>query len=129
MSVRLISFSGGLDSTTILARLAGSSNIQLVFFEYGSMAGEREWKAAKDISGYYDVPIAKYDVSSIFAYNSHTGIMKHGRLPIGKDDDVKLSIVPGRNLVFASVLASVAETKGGGTIFMGSRCIGAGGML
>lgn len=122
----LISLSGGLDSTTLLADCLGSGLwMQAVSFYYGSKHNHWENKSAKRIAQYYGIPLIEMDVSGIFAHSkSHlmdTAEQASKKIPEGhyEAESMRLTVVPGRNLIFLSILASIAESTGIGKVFLG----------
>jgi 7-cyano-7-deazaguanine synthase len=116
----LLSLSGGLDSTTLLALLLDHSfQVHCVTFYYGSKHNQWENQAAADVFKYYKkkgVAIGSglhfIDLSNIMKMNPSNLLLSGGAVPEGyyTDDSMKATVVPGRNLLFASVLASMAES-------------------
>lgn len=122
----LIALSGGLDSTTLLADCLGSGLwMQGVSFYYGSKHNPWENKSAIRIARYYGIPLIEMDVSGIFAHaKSHlmdTVEQASKKIPEGhyEAESMRLTVVPGRNLIFLSILASIAESTGIGKVFLG----------
>lgn len=113
----IISLSGGLDSSTLLLhQIKSKHTVYAVNFYYGSKHGLREGLAAEKICAYYNVSILKLNITEVFrlqGLSSH--LMKDGgKIPEGhyNDESMKLTVVPGRNTIFTSVLAGIAESIG-----------------
>lgn len=116
----MLSLSGGLDSATVLAFLLKNMdfNVHCVSFAYGSHHNTLERECAKKLFTFYDgmfpgkVTYEELDVSSIFDGVQSEFLMPDKAIPEGRYDDATMSktVVPGRNLVFASILASRASS-------------------
>lgn len=114
MSV-VLSLSGGLDSATLLSKtLKKTQRILCVNFYYGSKHGIMEGLAAERISEYYKIPLMKLNLSDLFTtQNRYCALLKKGpEVPDGhyNDESMKMTVVPGRNTIFAAVLAGIAES-------------------
>lgn len=116
----LLSFSGGLDSTVLLATLLDEGGtVTCMNFCYGSQHNELEREAAKNVANYYSkkypgkVQFMEMDVTSIFEGVDSPFLTKGAELPEGKylGETMKDTVVPARNLVFGSIMASVASAK------------------
>lgn len=115
----VIALSGGLDSTTLLALyLSKGYQVHCCFFEYGSKHNEQEYNAACQIVKQYkifkkDVYFDTYDITQCFK-SSVSSLMDSSdeQIPRGHyaSKTMKSTVVPGRNLIFASILASIAES-------------------
>lgn len=125
----VLSFSGGLDSTTVLVWLLRNNftKIHCVHFQYGSKHNEFEKRAAEKVLAYYTdlvkrVPPAQgfcdftyrtLDASAIFG-NIQSNLLKTGEaIPEGNytDASMKLTVVPARNIIFLSILAGIAWSE------------------
>lgn len=122
----VLSLSGGLDSTTLLAKAKHEAQaILAVIFKYGSKHNTHEILAAKKIAGYYGVKSYVVDLTSAFAaakVRSSSALMKDDlQLPEGhyQNESMRQTVVPGRNLIFASVLASIAEAENYSEVWLG----------
>ena len=119
----IISLSGGLDSSTLLAQEC--ENIQqCVFFDYGSKQNDREWYAARAIADYYEKPIMKIDATGLFA-SFKSALLTHSGEEIQEGEYDKLEVsnakVPFRNGIFASVLVGLAESLNLNTIYLATH--------
>lgn len=107
----VLALSGGLDSTVLFAlRLEGHDVIPITF-KYGSKNNQHEMIAAHRIAAYYERMTRVVDLSCVFA-EVKSDFLESGRQVLGEDS----AFVPGRNLVFASVLAAIAESGGADSI-------------
>jgi len=107
----VISMSGGLDSTTLLYTLKESYEVHPVFFTYGSKHNDIEKRAAEDIISLLGMQLRVIDVSSIFKGTTSSLLNSDTEIPKGHytDSIMANTIVPGRNLIFISILASIAD--------------------
>jgi 7-cyano-7-deazaguanine synthase len=109
----IILLSGGLDSTVLLSSLLNEGReVEAVSFTYGSKHNPFENQSAKDIANYYNIPLREMDISEIMkGFDSHL-LANGGILPEGHYNDLnmKKTVVPGRNLIFLSILAGLAES-------------------
>lgn len=111
----LMALSGGMDSTALLGWLVESGfEVQTISFYYGSKHNKYENKAALDVAGYYGVPINQIDISTMMEQISSNLLLSGGEIPEGhyEADNMKLTVVPCRNMIFLSILAGIAETRG-----------------
>lgn len=115
----VIGLSGGMDSTTLLSiLLARGYEVHACIFTYGSKHNPYENKAASDIVDFYqskDFPLVNYrfDLTGILGnLNSALLASDSQDIPEGhyEAETMKKTVVPGRNLLFSSVLASLAES-------------------
>jgi 7-cyano-7-deazaguanine synthase len=110
----LISLSGGLDSTTLLAYLLNQNyKIECVGFYYGSKHNKYEIEAAKNVAKYYGV---KYELIKLDEFMSHfqSNLLKTGGdIPEGhySEESMKLTVVPARNIIFISILSGFAWSR------------------
>jgi 7-cyano-7-deazaguanine synthase len=111
----LVSLSGGVDSCAALARvrsLATASFVGAVGFCYGSKHNKYENEAAKKIADYYQVPFVLIDLSKVMSGFKSDLLKTGGEIPEGHYEAPSMSrtVVPGRNLIFLSILAGLAES-------------------
>lgn len=120
----VLSLSGGMDSTTLLFDyLNEGREVHPIFFQYGSKHNQYE-KAAVRLIKYHaqrEFPnsnvLANFktiDVSHIFKHFKSNLLKSGGEIPEGhyEDENMKKTVIPGRNLIFASIMAGHAESKG-----------------
>lgn len=114
MAKVLISLSGGLDSTVLLSLLlANGDTVHAVGFSYGSKHNPFENASAKSVADHYGVPFTLIDISSAMVGFESALLRSGGDIPEGhyEHESMKQTVVPGRNLIFASIIAGLAESK------------------
>lgn len=118
----IISLSGGLDSATLLGH-AISQDWQCVAytFKYPSKHNPWERDAAKRIADHYKVDVMCVDLTSLFDSFKSDLLTSGGEIPEGhyNDDTMRATVVPCRNMIFASVLAGLAQSQNCHSIFLG----------
>jgi 7-cyano-7-deazaguanine synthase len=127
MSKAVVVLSGGLDSSTCMgiARSQGHELVALTV-SYGQRH-ERELIAARDVAAYYsaehliiDVPLSQWGGSALtdkrIAVPTDRGLKEMAM-------EVPITYVPGRNLIFLALAASLAEARGCSTIYFGATQI------
>ena len=113
----ILSLSGGLDSGVLCAALAaehGPAEVEAVFFKYGSTHGPWEEQAARAVAAHAGVSLTVVDLRAVFVHARSALLESDGRpIPKAEYDEASMgqTIVPGRNLMFAAVLASMAESR------------------
>ena len=121
----LVILSGGLDSSTILAKVIDENDgegVNAIHFYYGQRH-QREKQAAKKIAEFYKIPLHHLDLSNIFSSlkgNALTDI-DEVEIPEGHytDPSMRLTVVPFRNLMFLSSGAAFAASVGASTLHIG----------
>lgn len=119
----VLSFSGGLDSATVLTYMVEKygGEILPVYFTYGSSQNQRELECSQKLCQHYGVKLLQVDISSMFSCYSSSLLEKKESSHLG---DWKSMFVPARNMVFISLLAGIAESKGAEVIGLGLHCGG-----
>ncbi len=127
----LILFSGGLDSTTLLAVVIekyGKENVVALSISYGQKH-TKEVEAAKAVADYYGVELQSIDLAEIFR-NSDSALLSHSEkeIPTGSYDRQKMqedklisTYVPFRNGLFLSVAASVGLSNDCTHVYYGAH--------
>jgi 7-cyano-7-deazaguanine synthase len=117
----IVSFSGGMDSGTLLAEVAASgADVMAVSFRYGSKHNKYELSAAAAFSEAIGVKHRIIDLSGVFS-NIESGLLiGGGSIPEGhyQSETMKQTVVPGRNTIFASILLGVADSIGADKVYM-----------
>ena len=121
----VLSLSGGMDSATLIPWVwaCGWEIAAVVHFQYGSKHNPYEQVAVGclvtrcDFSDRYVVA----DLGDAFSSIKSNLLAGGDEIPEGhyQADNMKLTVVPGRNMVFASLLASVAESRGADYVALG----------
>lgn len=118
----VLSLSGGLDSTSLLAWLLEHEYaVTPVIFMYGSKHNKYENEAAKKVCRHYQLAPIECDLSKIFSVFKSNLLASGGPIPEGhySDETMKQTVVPGRNLIFISILAGIAESVGADNVAIG----------
>lgn len=123
----IISLSGGLDSTTCLAWAVDKGyNCYCVSFDYGQRH-IREMKSAKAVARYYKTPL--YEIRLNFPWLKKSSLVdKNKKIPNKKYEEIlkgniPSTYVPGRNLVFTSILISYADAVKADAVILGPNAI------
>lgn len=122
MRTAVLSLSGGLDSTTVLAWLVAAGIKPLCYwFDYGSKHNPYERTAVSRIADHYGASLTLLDLREAFAGLKSNLLLGGGDIPEGHYTDSSMSqtVVPGRNLIFLSYAAAVAESTGAQYIALG----------
>ena len=125
--MKLVLFSGGVDSTTCLAiSKAKDKDVISVSFDYGQRHRKPEIEAAKKIAKYYNVEQKIIDLKDIFksGNSSLTNLEKeisHGDYKNQIEEDISNTEVEFRNGVFISIMASLAMQYNADEIYFGAH--------
>lgn len=122
MSKVLLSLSGGLDSTTLMAKaIADGHEVEAVSFLYQSKHNEYETRSAAAVASHYKVPFIYVDVSGVFYGIQSDLLQSGGEIPEGhyEAESMKRTVVPGRNTIFAAALLGRAQSRGLNQIWLG----------
>jgi 7-cyano-7-deazaguanine synthase len=117
MTKVLVSLSGGMDSAAVLGKTLEHSTpdeVVAVSFLYGSKHNQYEMAAAERVANYYGVKRQVIDTApTMLGFNSNL-LQSGGPIPEGHytDKSMAATVVPCRNLIFASILAGLAESLG-----------------
>lgn len=124
----VLGLSGGMDSATLLGYFVDNGyQVHGCQFYYGSKHGEFERKAAQALVAHYNtilpdsVVMHEFDLTGAFAGFTSNLLKTGGEIPEGhyESENMKLTVVPGRNLIFASIMAGLAESIGAEAIALG----------
>lgn len=118
----LIALSGGLDSATLLARYIDLGySCSTVSFYYGSKHNLHEYAMAQRLAAYYGVSNKLVDISKALEAFKSNLLQSGGDIPEGhyEDSTMKLTVVPCRNMIFASILAGLADSLDISTVALG----------
>lgn len=127
----LVLFSGGVDSTTLLAMTVekyGNENVVALSMGYGQKH-DKEVETAKKVAQFYGVEQHVIDLAKIFQF-SNCSLLSHSTqdLPQGSYGDQKRetkapvsTYVPFRNGLFLSAASSLALSKGCEVVYYGAH--------
>lgn len=119
--------SGGMDSVTLLAHLLHEGyDVFACIFSYGSKHNVYENKAARNVIEYYQkqgAPVREVflDISGVTTLFKSDLLLSGGEIPEGhyEAESMKSTVVPGRNLIFTSIMAGLAESVGAVAVALG----------
>lgn len=110
----LILLSGGLDSTTALARCIADGQVcEAVSFNYGQKH-KRELLSAEAVANYYKVKHTVLDLTGAAAAFAGSALTGGEDVPEGhyEDASMKKTVVPNRNMIMLSLAAGLAISRG-----------------
>jgi 7-cyano-7-deazaguanine synthase len=112
----ILALSGGMDSGTLLAQCMQVyyGKVQTVSFIYGSKHSVYEMDAAVELVSFYKVKHDVIDISTVGFFLSSNLLKSGGGVPEGhyQEESMKQTVVPARNMIFISILAGIAESRG-----------------
>jgi len=115
MSKVLVSLSGGIDSTTLLGFiLDGGHQTTAISFTYGSKHNKYENESARQVAAFYGVELIELDISQAMTNIESNLLLSGGEIPEGHyaAENMKSTVVPGRNMIFLSIMAGIAASRG-----------------
>jgi 7-cyano-7-deazaguanine synthase len=124
----ILASSGGLDSGVLLhSLLLNRYEVLAVQFQYGGKHNHWELNAQVALTAYLrgakHLPVAtlSVDLTKVFSAFRSDLLKTGGDLPTGhyQEENMRRTVVPGRNLIFASVLAGLAESNDIPQVFLG----------
>lgn len=120
----ILSLSGGIDSGTMIGYyLSKGHQVIPVNFIYGSKHNQYEQKCAVKLCEHYNIPMGLPSINLGFIGDLFKSDLLKSGGPISEKhsqtENMKSTIVPGRNLIFASILAGYAESTGADAIALG----------
>lgn len=122
--MKLVLFSGGVDSTTCLALAKKKDkDVLAISFDYGQRHKKAEIDAAKKIAEYYEVDQRIIDLKDIFkaGHSSLTDLKKDVSKGDYSDQEDANTEVEFRNGVFIAILTSLAIQYGADEIYFGAH--------
>lgn len=117
----VLSLSGGMDSTTLLGSLLLNHEVHAFQFVYGSKHNPYEIEAVRKLAQHYNLNIPVIDLTPAFqSIQSHL-LQSGGDIPEGhyEAENMRQTVVPGRNSIFISILAGIAESIGAEKVAIG----------
>ena len=126
MSKAVVLLSGGLDSTTTLAKaIADGNEVTALSFDYGQRHS-KELVSASNVANHYGVKhvIVKIDLSMFRSALTDKSI----DVPENRDEsqmgsDIPVTYVPSRNIIMMSVAAGLCESIDAEAIYIGANVI------
>jgi 7-cyano-7-deazaguanine synthase len=118
----VLALSGGMDSGTMLAYcLSQYNSVLAIGFNYGSKHNQYELAMAQALCVHYNVEYIQIDLRPVGEHLESHLLQGGGGIPEGhhEGENMKLTVVPGRNLMFLSILAALAESRGAGYVAAG----------
>jgi len=119
----VLSLSGGMDSATLFASMieSGRKVVRAVGFCYGSKHNSYENAAAANLASHYSVPYDLVDLNNVGALLRSNLLRQGGPIPEGHYEakSMEQTVVPGRNLIFASILSGLAWSTDAVEVWMG----------
>lgn len=118
----IIALSGGMDSTAALAHLLHEGReVECFGFEYGSKHNSFEQEAARKVAVHYQVSYTLIDLRPVAKHLTSNLLKSGGEIPEGHYNDSSMSqtVVPGRNIIFLSILAGIAWSRNANSIAIG----------
>ena len=125
----IVLFSGGLDSTTCLAKAVheyGAKNVTALSLSYGQKH-EKEIQCAEKIVRYYGVEHIEMEISEVFKGSDCTLLKGNAEVPDGayaeqlKKTDTVTTYVPFRNGLFLSIATAMALVRGCDVVIYGAH--------
>ena len=118
----IVSLSGGMDSATVLSYAMAQSNVVgAIGFTYGSKHNFYENAAAVDVCEKAGLAYELIDLSNVATHLQSNLLKSGGDIPEGhyEEKSMEATVVPGRNIIFASILAGIAWTRGASEVYLG----------
>lgn len=114
---RVVLFSGGMDSTTVLARSichVGAENVLPLSFKYGSKHNAKEAIAVEYLLQHYEIPESNQifvNLEESLGALAYTSVLLHPdrAVPRALDGQQTSTVVPGRNTIMLAFGIAVAE--------------------
>lgn len=113
MKDKLLVYSGGLDSTTMLYEYAGEIAVAL-FFNYGSNHNDREAACARRNCSKLGIEFVEIPLGFMAEHFKSSLLEGADAIPEGNYDEenMKSTVVPFRNGIMLAVAAGLAESRG-----------------
>ena len=123
----VMGLSGGMDSSTLLSWFLDQGyEVHCCIFSYGSKHNQYENRAAYTVAEYYQelghpVHLYRFELDSIMGKFKSNLLLTGEAIPEGhqNDESMRKTVVPGRNLIFASIMSGLAESVGAATVGLG----------
>lgn len=121
----LVAVSGGMDSATLLGLMMREYHVIPVTFQYGSKHDQWEQEARGKLLEFYGLNNRRVDINLSEAMrNFKSALLKSGpAIPEGHytDESMSATVVPGRNIIFLSIMSGLAWSLGAQMIAIGAH--------
>jgi 7-cyano-7-deazaguanine synthase len=120
----VMGLSGGMDSATLAGYyLDKGYGVVPVSFGYGSKHGEYENAAARKLAEFYGLEIHNIQLPFIGEQFKSNLLRAGGDIPEGhyENDNMALTVVPGRNVIFISIMMGLAWSLGASVVAVGAH--------
>lgn len=118
----VMALSGGMDSAALLFHMLDRGYaVTCVNFYYGSKHNKYERECARLVAEHAKVQLIEMDISNVMDHMVSDLLLSGGEIPEGhyEDANMKRTVVPGRNTIFASIMSGIAWSKGASVIALG----------
>jgi len=116
-------FSGGMDSTALLALLRSEGRrVHALSFDYGQRHGARELAAAEQIAAHFDIPHRIVDLRTVTDLLGGSSLTSPDvAVPDGHyaEDTMRATVVPNRNSIMLNIAAGYAVSIGADQVALG----------
>ncbi len=125
MGKSVIIVSGGMDSVTLLYKLVkdvGKENVYVLTLNYGQRHA-KEIECARWNCEYLCVHHLVVDITSISPLLRGSALTDNMQVPEGNyaDENMKVTVVPNRNMIFLSLAIAYAVSLGAGVVYYGAH--------
>ena len=117
----VVSLSGGMDSSTLLAYQLRTHTVLALSFDYGQRH-VRELEAAYDVAAHYGVEHHVVDLRSVGALLVGSALTDESvTVPEGHyaEDTMRATVVPNRNAIMANIAVGIASARGAEEVVLG----------
>ena len=114
--------SGGMDSATLCGYYLNQGfEVIPISFDYGSKHSQYEIKASEAIAKFYGLEIRKISLPFVKDQFKSNLLKSGGDIPEGhyEAENMSLTVVPGRNIIFISIMTGLAWSLGAGIVALG----------
>lgn len=120
-ALAVVSLSGGLDSSTLLAHMHQTYDVLALSFNYGQRHN-RELTAAAEIADHYQAEWHEIDLRSVGAQLTGSALTDPDvDVPEGHyaEDSMRATVVPNRNAIMANIAIGIASARGAKLVALG----------
>lgn len=120
----VLGLSGGMDSATLCGYyLDKGFQVVPISFEYGSKHNKYEREMARKLAEYYGLEIKEINLDFIKDLFKSNLLLTGGDIPEGhyQAENMSETVVPGRNVIFASIMMGYAWSVGANIVAIGAH--------